>query len=407
MLYFKNTELAETYHVSLRTVLNWIDAVKQGKLDLELYANNDRQYIANTSKNIVAIEKMVEGRKKYRNTRGLKTISPKPEFYQLFNEQQIFDIISYLEGYHEIERQYNYFDGGADAWDEYAKKLATEEGSNVIKSTVKLLNINQSYIDELVSGYKRVNVIDIGVGNAYPVRDFLQRMLERGVLGRYIAVDISPRMLKIAQNNVKQWFGGDVKFEGHILDINYDRFTGLLSSEYLKEDANQTANIILLLGGTPSNLRAPDGAFKTIRDSMNVNDFLIYTNKLDTKRSRNYFDFSVEAKNSVPPPTHRMMVELLNIDESLYTLELGFDERLGQRYEQLRLNAALTMKFEFGGGKRVVDFHKGDALLIWRAWQQTASSTIRQFDQDGFYPIHISQTVDREYILVVARTTPI
>jgi uncharacterized SAM-dependent methyltransferase len=406
MLYFKNTELAETYHVSLRTVLNWVEASKEGKLDLELYKYNDRDYVANTTKNISKIESIVEERKKYRNTRGFKVISPKPDFYELFDKQQIFDIISYLEGYHEIERQYNYFDGGADAWDTYAKKLVAEEGPNTIKSTIKLLNVNQSYIEGLLSKYKRVNIIDVGVGNALPVKEFLGQLLDRGKLGRYIAIDISPRMLKIARDNINQWYNGRVNFEGHILDINYDRFTNFLANEYLKEDSKETANLVLLLGGTDSNLRAPDGAFKTIHDSMNASDFLIYTNKLDTPRSRKYFDFSVEPKNSVPPPTHRMMVDLLNIDESLYTLELGYNEQLCSRYEQLRLNTALSIKFDFADGTRLVDFHKGDAILIWRAWQQSAYNVIDQFEKNGFYPIHISQTVDHEYILIVAATAP-
>lgn len=407
MLYFKNSELVETYHISLRTVLNWIEAAKQGKLDLELYAQNGKQYVANTTKNVTAIERIVEGRKKYRNTRGFKVISPKPEFYKLFNEQQVFDIISSLEGYHEVERQYNYFDGGADAWAEYTEKLYTEEGPNILKGTIKLLDVNQSYIDELLANYERVNIIDVGVGTALPVRDFLGRMLEKGKLGRYIAIDISPKMLKIARNNINQWFDGRVNFESHLLDINYDRFTNLLVSEYLKEDAKDTANIVLLLGGTTSNLRAPDGAFRTIHDSMNANDFLIYTNKLDTPRSRRYFDFSVEPKNSVPPPTHRLLVDLLNLDKSLYTLELGYDGEHSHRFEQLRLETAVTIKFEFSGGKRTIDFNKGDAILIWRAWQLTADNIMRQFYRDGFYPLQVSQTVDHEYVLIIARATSI
>jgi len=42
MLYFKKSELAETYHISEKTVTNWIRETKAGKLHLELHEANGR-----------------------------------------------------------------------------------------------------------------------------------------------------------------------------------------------------------------------------------------------------------------------------------------------------------------------------------------------------------------------------
>ena len=80
MLYFKNSDLAYTHHVSVRTVRNWIDAAKQGKLVLDLHTHNGRQYVSNTARNLSTIERMVEDRKKYRPHRAVKVVTPKPEF---------------------------------------------------------------------------------------------------------------------------------------------------------------------------------------------------------------------------------------------------------------------------------------------------------------------------------------
>lgn len=404
MLYFKNVELAEKYHVSEGSVRNWLKEAEQGKINLELYKKGNRQYVANTTSNLAVIDALIEKRKKYRNTKSIKNISPKAEFYKLYSQEQIYDILTNLEKYHEIPRQYNYFDGGAKHWDEYTQRLATEEQSNMINSTQKLLNGNLGYLDDLLADYDRVNIVDIGPGNAYPVKRILEHLVKRKRLGRYIALDISPPMLEIAERNIQTWFGSDVTFEGHKLDINYDRFSQLLTGEYIKKDSNRTANLILLLGGTLCNERVPDGAFKVIHDSMGVNDFLVHTQKLDSDATRQYFDFNIDLVGSEPAPIHRLVLDLLNIDKTMYDLELGFDESRGQRFEKIRFNIAVTIRFEFDDGLRDIQFNKNDAILIWRSWQQRAMDVVHQFDRNNFYLLHTSQTQDQEYMLTVAQS---
>jgi hypothetical protein len=268
MLYFKHAELATQYHVSLRTVHNWIDATKQGKLKLALHTEGDKSYVANTGKNIAIITDLIESRRKYRNTKAVKIVSPKPDFYTLYNEEQIYDIISNLEIHHEIPRQYNYFDGGAKRWEKYVERLAAEDAPNLLTSTVRLIELNRDYIDSLLGDYSRVNVIDVGVGNAYPAKDLLAHLLKKDKLGRYVALDISPSMLEIAESNIKTWFGETVQFEGYEYDVNYDRFSKLLANEYTRSDAGSTVNLVLLLGGTLSNMRYPDSGYRMIHDSM-------------------------------------------------------------------------------------------------------------------------------------------
>lgn len=403
MLYFKHSELAKKYHVSLRTVHNWIDAAKNEKLDLGLHSEGDKLYVANTARNILILAELTESRRKYRNTKATKTILPKPEFYSIYNERQIYDIATNLEIHHEIPRQYNYFNGGADHWDKYAERLVLEEAPNLINSTIRLLKSNQGYIDDLLKRCKRVNVVDVGVGNAYPVKSLLDNLLKQGRLGRYIALDISPNVLKIAEQNIKDWFGDQIKFEGYEYDINYDRFSNLLIQEYTRKDAQETVNLVLLLGGTLSNMRAPDGGYKIIHDSMGINDLLIHTTKLDTDATRNYFDFDLKPGETRLAAIHGLVVDLLNIDSSFYEVEMGYDPANKQRFERIRLKISLSIKFSFKDGERLVELNKGDTILTWRGLQQTAADVTEQFDRNDFYLLHSSQTDDREYILTVSR----
>jgi hypothetical protein len=162
-------------------------------------------------------------------------------------------------------------------------------------------------------------------------------------------------------------------------------------------------NLILHLGGTLYNLRKPDGAFKVIHDSMGINDYLMQTTKLDSEATRKHFDFNVKPGEPLLAPIHGFIVDLLGIDPTFYSLELGYDAEHRERYERIRFKLAVTIEFEFNGGKRVISFDKGDAVLIWRGWQYGALDVADQFDRNSFYTLHASQTADREYLLTIAQ----
>lgn len=405
MLYFKNTDLADSQHVSLRTVLNWIEAAKKGKLDLALHHENGRTYIANTSKNLTAVEQLVAARKKYRNSRGYKAVTPRPEFFALYNTQQVHDIISHLDIHREFPFQYGYFDKGAEYWDAYMKRLAAEDSPNMLTSTMKLLNDNRSYIDAILKRYKKVNIIDVGTGNVLPLKELIGRLVEQGKMGRYVGVDISAAMLKIAERNIREWFDGKVVFESYLTDITHDRFIEASLKETLNKDANDTINIVTAVGGTFSNLRKPDQAFQSIHDSMNRNDLLIYMLKLDTDSARRYFDFSIDTTLQSLDPKAKMMVDLFNLNESFYDIEMGFDTEKQTRYIRLRLKVALTITFEFDNGTRSVNLNKDDTILLWRYWHETASEVINRLQRNDFRPLHVSKTEDNEYLLAISRVT--
>lgn len=403
MTHFKNVELASRYKISESTVRNWVKLSKEGKLNLTLTNTKGRFYVANLASNMPIIERLVEENRKYRNSRSAKTITPRPQFYRLFTQAQMYDIVRNLEIHHEIPRQYNYFDGGAGEWDKYVEQLAVEDAPNLLNRTTGLLQENQGYLDRRLARYKKINVVDIGVGNALPVKEFLGHLQELGILSRYIAIDISSEMLEIAEHNIKEWFGGKIAFEGHQMDITFERFANVLAQDYLKNSAKDAANLVLFLGGTPDNLRIPDDAFRTINESMNPNDLLLYSNKLEREGMRpQWFDYSAKPGKLTLAPIHRLVFDLLNIDESFYDVEMGFDPRINQRYTRAKLKVALTLKFDFEEGERSVEFDKGDTILLWRSWQMTAADIAAQFDRNGFYVLHSSQTDDREYILTVA-----
>lgn len=398
MKYFKNTELAALYHVSEKSVRNWIEATEAGKLELLLHEQNGKKYIANTVKNTAMVEELVARGKKYKNSRGFKVVQPSPKFYDLYSDAQVVDIISNLDIYHETPIQYTYFNSGAKRWDDYTRHLLEADETNALSNTVNLLNVNFRYLDELVEGYAGVNIIDLGVGNALPVREFLEHFQNKGQLKRYIGIDISKELLDIAEHNINKWFNGQVQFEGHVRDIVYERFNDLLVSDAFGTDAGSTINLVLFLGGTLANFREPSHALSTIHDSMGKQDLLLYSKKLDNQKARRFFELAAPGNQAL-----ELVLQLMNIDKSFYTLDQLFDESKKAREAYARLEVAVAVEFELQGQKRVIELNKGDRILLWRAKHQTILEVITQFDDNDFELLQATRSKDQTYVLTVSR----
>jgi len=402
VLYFRHNELVERFRVSLKTVHNWIDAAKQGKLELQLHVHNGRTYIANTAKNNTILETQAEKGKKYRNTLHNRVVTPGASFYNLYNRRQILDIISNIEIHREIPRQYNYLDGGATNWDNWLKRLEKEDSPNILKGTLELIQTNLGALELLLEGYKRINIIDIGVGNARPVKELLEYLLKRNLLHRYVAIDISESMLQIAEQNIKNWFGDKITFEGHVRDITYERFDDLLVDDMLANKADETLNLVLFLGATLINFRSTSDVLRVVYGSMGPDDLLVYSDKPDTEAARHYFDFNPQPGLTELSPNHRFILDLMNIDKSLYDVEMGFNEETRMRYVRIRLKTTLTINFKFEDGEREVHLEKGDTILLLRVWHLTTLEILAEFEKIGFILLQSSLTRDRQFQLTIS-----
>ena len=120
-------------------------------------------------------------------------------------------------------------------------------------------------------------------------------------------------------------------------------------------------------------------------------------------RSREYFDLGIRAKSAPLDAHKKMLVDLLNIDESLYDVEMGYDEQRRERYMHLRLKVALEITFSFEKGSRVIEFNKNDTILVWRYWHQSSQEVMAQLAHNSFDVLQTSQTEDKDYLSTVSR----
>lgn len=404
MRYFKkNVELATIYRVSESAVRNWIEAARSGRLDLELHEQDGRSYIVNTPENRLIMEKLAERGKKFRNAAHHLAIEPSPEFYERYKTTQVVEIASSIDTYREIPLKYSYFGDGAKLWDEQVTHAeGPVPGSSLMSSTMQLLSLSDSYLDYLLGASKRVNIIDLGPGNAMPVRDLILGLLEKKVLGRYIGIDLSEPMLQIAKDNIDSWFGDTVHVETYARDITTEPFSDLLVDEYFAHAADNPVNIVVLFGGTIMNSRAPIEALQNIRRSMGKADLLIYADSLAGNLDP-YFSLNLEAeKIDQLSSRHRRIPDLLNIDPSSYEVEQAYNMQTQTRSIGIRLKSAVSLRFKLAGGERIIGIDKGEVITVWQALYVDAFDFIKQFHKSGFKVMYSSTTDDGEYSLAMA-----
>lgn len=338
----------------------------------------------------------------------MRYISPKQEVYSQFTHEQLDQYVNTLERYHEIGFQFGFFGNGASTWDQYAKRLMEEETTNAINTTPQLLELNFDYLDEILDKYSHVNVIDITVGNALPVKSLLQHLHEKGKLRKYVALDFSRDILNLVEKNINEWFGGEVDYRSHEIDINFDRFASVLNDEY----EPGVVNLVLYLGGTSHNFRNMDNAFQAIHESMSSKDIFIHTLKLDSPTSRQYFDFNPSRPtNGLKQKSGKVIlqlmdlvnVELLNIEPELYDPEMDYDQSLGQRYIRIRLKEDICITFDTKNGERKIFFRAGDTILLLRMWHQSAMDVYNLLERTEFDLLHSSHTPNQEYLLTISR----
>lgn len=400
MKYFKNTEAAAIYHVSEKSVRNWVAGALAGKNGLELFQHSGRHYIANTSKNDVAIKKLVERGIRYKNTRGRKVVRPQPEFYSTYSHLQILDIFSNLDIRREIPLQYTYFDNGAVHFDLYAKRLLGERIMNTLNATDDLLNVNLEYIDYLLSNFSHINVVDLGVGNALPVKGLISHLLKKGKMGRYIGIDISEEMLRIAEANINTWFEEKVIVEKYVKDLNYDHFGYLIAQDALED---KVANIVLLIGGTLSNMRHPSRVLRLINDSMNREDIFIHSLKLDSAKARRYFNFDVQQHTRKLDRVFGTVVQLLGLDDSHYEIQQLYDEQESSRLVRIVFNFDIDLEINVYGNPRRISFKKGERVTLWRARHLKTPDVLRELEAIDFDLLNVSKTPNQEYLLSIAK----
>ena len=403
MKYLKNIEIAELYKVSPNTVGNWIESAEKKKNSLQLVSEGGRTYILNLAANHTLLKDLSLKGKKYKNSKSLKVIYPQPEFYKIFNEEQIIDIITDLEVNNEIDIKYTYFDIGAKSWDDKVNRSVNDEKIKVtVNSTLKLIKLTKDFLDDISNKYKNINIVDLGAGNGVPAKPLIEHFLAKKVLKEYIAIDYSPDLLKIVEANIKSWFGNDLKSKYYQRDFNFNSLRKLLFENAASED---TINILLFLGTTIENQRQYTLPLNNIRNSMGQNDVLIIGHRLDSQSARQEINFNINNKQlrNVDLDQLSLILKLLNISEEYYNIERYYVKRHKSRIIATKLKYDLRIEIKTDNFTKILYLSNKTKIIIFRHNHHSFREVIDILDNNGFDPINAIEDLEYEQIFAFAK----
>lgn len=285
MPFLQNSKIANKYRVALSTITRWIEQAELGNNNLELGTSNNKLRIIDNQNNIAELERLAEKSRVYKPQAGLKEHTVDSYFYEVFTVSEQLELFTDLKNKKQINLKYYYKNGGAELWNK-----------DYFNSFGKIKDQNQHLLDNSFESIKyliknkSINIIDIGTGNGYPVKDLIEAIKPQN----YIGLDISPEMLDLAQGNIKKWYP-DLAIKTIVTDFERTQPQQLL----LSAKNNDSTNLILLLGHTICNLSTPISSLLNIRSGMLEDDILVFTSSLDTISNRSNLDYvkGIEGKD--------------------------------------------------------------------------------------------------------------
>ena len=208
-----------------------------------------------------------------------------------YSTQRKAEIISYLR-HNEIPIKYQYYGIGAKRWDRLARNpryISHSELGLLIEKSHVLLAPLQEQIQRSLS--IPINIIDIGCGNGEAGAVIISYLLDRFPEARlrYIPLDISGNMLKIASSTIERYFNTVGKPKRVIISpIRTDFEEGNISKHIWRHIRRHSdINIYLFLGNTLGNYDKKEEQIRvlsSISRAMEYEDWLLLGLELQIER---------------------------------------------------------------------------------------------------------------------------
>jgi uncharacterized SAM-dependent methyltransferase len=399
--YDTNTEIANTFNVSKTTVSRWLEGSVEGRNNLIVEKRDKKVYVLKNEHNYAEMLKLKEEGIKYRASTSYVEVSPKQEFYEVFNESQQIEIINNLELRKEILHKYTYINGGAGMWDVFYTKSMTSGTYLTPFRVMNLLENNFDYIEYKIKRFDKVNIIEVGPGNGKPIKDFLDRLNKANKLNSYVALDISQNMCEIVERNIKDWFP-NILVKYYICDIeNYDISKVLFESKYNHEPDESVINIVMYLGSTIGTHRDIHTILRNFSNGMTKDDLLIVSNTLDTTKNRSGVGF---AKSEDSVLQNSWIPKWMGINISHCEFETKYDSyQGGWKTLYFKPDQDYCINFNFSDISRKVYLAKGEEIIVWRHKMSVLKSLIQDFEATELQPIQLSLENDLSYIFAVCQ----
>ncbi|MCW5314436.1 hypothetical protein GTQ43_11640 [Nostoc sp. KVJ3] len=329
-----------------------------------------------------------------------RTAKPSSEFYSIFSQEEVLGIIHALEVRREIPLKYSYKGRGAKIWDEFYLKYIVPKWYRRSNVEIELLKTNFQYLNGNIQSGKKVNIVDVGAGNSYPVKDFIQRLNKLNKVNKYIALDISEELLCVSRNNLKKWFPL-VKFISSTIDIENSCIPRNLFQNQASLEIDDTAKIFLHLGVTIGNHQNRDEVFKNFRDSMEKNDLLVFTNEIGCNSKwdgniRGGCKYHVEE-------VYGWVKNKIGIKSEDCELVRKYDLKTDSIVANMRFHHDYTINFSHMEINKKIEFSQGEEITIWRHHKYEIPKLLQELERSGLQLIHYSTDKYKSHIMAICK----
>ncbi|MBG1245219.1 L-histidine N(alpha)-methyltransferase [Nostoc sp. NZL] len=328
------------------------------------------------------------------------TAKPSSEFYSIFSEEEVLGIIHALEVRREIPLKYSYKGRGAKIWDDFYLKYIIPTWYRTSNVEIDLLKDNFKYLNDNIQSGKKVNIVDVGAGNSYPVKNFIQKLNKLGKVNKYLALDISEELLHLSRNNFTKWFPL-VEFISSTIDIENSCVPKELFQNETGIEIDETAKIFFHLGVTIGNHQNRDKVLKNFRDSMGKNDFLVFTNETG---SNSKWDGNVRGgcKYHVEE-IYGWVKSKIGIKSEDCELVRKYDLKTDSIVANMKLLHNYTINFSRMGIDKNIEISEGEEITIWRHHKYEIPKLLQELERSGLQLLHYSTDKYKSHIMVICK----
>jgi uncharacterized SAM-dependent methyltransferase len=329
-----------------------------------------------------------------------RTAKPSSEFYSIFSQEEVLGIIHALEVRREIPLKYSYKGRGAKIWDDFYQKYIIPRWYRTSNVEIDLLKKNFEYINGNHQSCDKVTIVDVGSGNSYPVKEFIGRLNQLGKINQYIALDISEELLNLSSKNFRKWFPL-IEYQSYTLDIE----NHCIPKKWLKNQASletdDTAKIFLHLGVTIGNHQNRNGVFKNFRDSMEKNDFLVFTNEIG---SNSQWDGRVRGGCKYhAEQVYAWIKNKIGIRSQDCELVRKYDLETDSVVANMKLRQGYTINFNFMEIDKNIEISEGEEITIWRHHKYEIPELLQEIERAGLQLVHYSTNKYLSHIMVICK----
>ncbi|MBD2342778.1 L-histidine N(alpha)-methyltransferase [Anabaena subtropica] len=319
---------------------------------------------------------------------------PSADFYSVFSQAEILEIVQTLEVQREIPLKYSYKGRGAKIWDNFYLKYIIPTWYRKSNIEIDLLEANFEYINGNYQKCEKINIIDVGAGNSYPVKSYIDRLNKINKINKYIALDISEDLLKVSSKNIKKWFPL-IDCANYRIDIE----NTCVPKNILENQHKKIANIFLHLGVTIANHQNRTQVFKNFRDSMNENDLLVFTNEIGS--SSQWDGIARGGCKHHADQVYRWITNNIGIRREDCELVRKYDLATDSIVANMKFRQNYTINFSYLGIDKNIEISAGEEITIWRHHKFEITALIQEIEEAGLKLVHYSTNKYSSHLMMI------